>query len=91
MAKYISRKHYIEAFQFIGHGTKIPQWFRDAVHEGRASFTINDKTKHVTIYGNQQEEHAHLYDWVCLSKHGKMYALDCDVFASDYCAVDENS
>lgn len=55
----------------------------EAVEIGGASVTINNKTKHITIYGKNQSETAFLNDWICRSIHGKLYVLDNQTFRDE--------
>lgn len=82
--KYISNLHTIDAFRFTKKQRKLPDWFIEAVHEGKASVTINHKDRYITIYGKDQEEKAYHLDWVCLSPHGKLYVLEDKVFNECY-------
>ena len=84
MTNYTSKPHTIEAFQFINDKLKPPQWFIDEVRIGKASVTINPKSKHITIYGEYNTEIARLDDWICRADHGKIYVLDNKRFRKSY-------
>ena len=88
MGNYISKPvkaHRIRAFKFTGEGTIPPKWWIEAREKGMTSITINTKDCHITINSvTGQEEKAYKDYWVCLSEHGKIYALTDEVFQKDY-------
>lgn len=85
--KYKSKPHNIDAFRFSVKTRAYPEWFTKAIHEGKASLTINNKSRYISIYGKDQEEKAYTDDWVCLSNDGKLYVLPDDIFQKYYEAM----
>ena len=84
MAKFKSVPHEIEAFQFTNTNLIPPQWFMDAVEDGKASVTISDQEKSITVYGEHNTEKAKINWWVCKSDEDKIYVLDDKSFRRKY-------
>ena len=85
MAKFKSKPHEIEAFQFR-NDVKIttPKWFAEAYERGEVQITMNNKDNYITVFGDQQMEKAFLTYWVCRADHGKIYVLDDASFKESY-------
>lgn len=88
MGDYISRPikpHRIRAFKFEGEATIPPRWFIEAQEKGMVFVVVNRKDCHISICSVEgQNEKAYRNHWVCLSEHGKIYALTDEVFQKDY-------
>lgn len=90
MAKFKSKPHTIEAFQFNGDMKfKPPKWFMDAYRTNGVQVTISEKYgNYITVYGQDQVEVAREGYWVCIADHGKIYVLDDKSFRASYKAIE---
>ena len=91
MARFRSIPHEIEAFQFKGDiKMKPPQWFIDAVHQGKAQVTLSEKYgNYITILSKNQTEKALPYYWICLHPNGKIFVLDDQRFNGSFIPIHE--
>lgn len=83
--RFISITKEIRAFQFTGKPRQLkPDWFWEAEKRGDVSITVNSKEQYITIYANNQMTRAYPKDWVCITRHNKIFCLDAERFAADF-------
>ena len=83
--QYESRPHTVDAFKFTDSCVKPPQWFVEAIHEGRASVTINSKDRYITLFNTKGDiERAYVGHWICKNTAGKLFRITDDEFKTSY-------
>lgn len=88
MATYRSRTTEVEAFIF--GRVEPPDWFRDAIYDGRVAI----KTQHSGLCTNPEDvttvRHFLTGDYILKTADGRIYPCDPEIFESIYEKVEDN-